>query len=236
MQVVLPAWAMHITPGINQDLHAACLRLIASSPLHPPTVMEYAFQSRQLTQLVSEPVPHHVQQLLSSCSLYYDPEGAVSHDGVHVPVTLVLPGSLTDVSPGGSMASVQQHPDQRLRAWEKACAPREGMQVLQRLWDVSCTADGGSSTSTSTSINSQAAAQSCAIMELSSTASPLTAHGSTSPPASGPVLVQVYGAYGTPLELAYDPSLLPLLARGWTVAKAHVRGGRPCQCMDTYQW
>lgn len=40
-----------------------------------------------------------------------------------------------------------------------------------------------------------------------------------------PALLQLYGAYGHTLSTAYDPSLLPLLTRGWVAAFAHVRGG-----------
>jgi protease II len=40
-----------------------------------------------------------------------------------------------------------------------------------------------------------------------------------------PLLVEVYGAYGHVLEAEFKPHRLPLLARGWSVALAHVRGG-----------
>lgn len=40
-----------------------------------------------------------------------------------------------------------------------------------------------------------------------------------------PLLVQVYGAYGTPLDASWDVARLPMLLRGWTLAWAHVRGG-----------
>ncbi|EFJ39354.1 hypothetical protein VOLCADRAFT_32234, partial [Volvox carteri f. nagariensis] len=40
-----------------------------------------------------------------------------------------------------------------------------------------------------------------------------------------PLMLSVYGAYGLPLELQYDPTLLCLLARGWSVVKVHARGG-----------
>lgn len=40
-----------------------------------------------------------------------------------------------------------------------------------------------------------------------------------------PLLVEVYGAYGHVLESEFKPHRLPLLARGWSVALAHVRGG-----------
>ncbi|GMH33558.1 hypothetical protein BSKO_01392 [Bryopsis sp. KO-2023] len=42
---------------------------------------------------------------------------------------------------------------------------------------------------------------------------------------TNPVLLVVYGAYGHPLSLDYQPHKLPLLKRGWVVAYAHVRGG-----------
>ena len=41
----------------------------------------------------------------------------------------------------------------------------------------------------------------------------------------GPVLLEVYGAYGQPLEADFRPHRLALLRRGWAVALAHVRGG-----------
>ena len=40
-----------------------------------------------------------------------------------------------------------------------------------------------------------------------------------------PVLLQVYGAYGEPLDLDFDSDLLSLLDRGVIAAYAHVRGG-----------
>ena len=43
--------------------------------------------------------------------------------------------------------------------------------------------------------------------------------------AAAPMLVSVYGAYGANLEAEYQPTLLPLLERGWVLALAHVRGG-----------
>lgn len=46
--------------------------------------------------------------------------------------------------------------------------------------------------------------------------------------AGGPALLLVYGAYGESLDPGLDASLLPLLARGWTLAFAHVRGGGEC--------
>ncbi len=42
---------------------------------------------------------------------------------------------------------------------------------------------------------------------------------------SAPVLLEGYGAYGHPYRLAYRPTILPLLRRGWACAVAHVRGG-----------
>ncbi|KAJ9518569.1 hypothetical protein QJQ45_018623 [Haematococcus lacustris] len=52
--------------------------------------------------------------------------------------------------------------------------------------------------------------------------SPLPALRLTAP---APVLLLVYGAYGQPLSLKFDPLLLSLIERGWVVAWAHVRGG-----------
>ena len=43
--------------------------------------------------------------------------------------------------------------------------------------------------------------------------------------ANKPVLVDAYGAYGIGGNLGYDPSLLPLLTRGFVYAYVHVRGG-----------
>lgn len=42
---------------------------------------------------------------------------------------------------------------------------------------------------------------------------------------SHPALLLVYGAYGTSLEASWELQHLPLLARGWVIAHAHVRGG-----------
>ena len=201
-QVPLPQWALHISPTVNHDFNARRLRLIASSPLNPPTVMEYDFESRQLEQLASEPVPDHIQQLLGSCTLVYDEQGAASHDGARVPVTLVLP-------PGQAAGAAER----QLRAWRDARVPQDAMQPLHRLLQPAL----GSSGVGSEDVHAHPAA--CA---------PAPAPGpgcGDGADCAGPVLLQAYGAYGTPLELAYDPSLLPLLARGWTLAKAHVRGG-----------
>jgi len=45
--------------------------------------------------------------------------------------------------------------------------------------------------------------------------------------ASGatPVLLQGYGAYGVNTGLAFESNVLPLLSRGWTIARPFVRGG-----------
>ena len=40
-----------------------------------------------------------------------------------------------------------------------------------------------------------------------------------------PTLLLGYGAYGVSQDLAFDPSLFPLLNRGWVIAVAHTRGG-----------
>jgi len=40
-----------------------------------------------------------------------------------------------------------------------------------------------------------------------------------------PLLLHVYGAYGTPLDPSFEPADLSLLERGFLVAYAHVRGG-----------
>ena len=40
-----------------------------------------------------------------------------------------------------------------------------------------------------------------------------------------PLLVNVYGAYGTPLDTTFDPSDMPWLLRGWVQAFVHARGG-----------
>ena len=50
----------------------------------------------------------------------------------------------------------------------------------------------------------------------------LDAAGSAS---HAPMLVQVYGAYGTCLDSHLDPALMPWLLRGWIVAFVHARGG-----------
>ena len=40
-----------------------------------------------------------------------------------------------------------------------------------------------------------------------------------------PLLLTAYGAYGQPLNADFSLERLPLLARGWGLALAHVRGG-----------
>jgi oligopeptidase B len=42
---------------------------------------------------------------------------------------------------------------------------------------------------------------------------------------TAPVLLTAYGAYGQTLNADFSVERLPLLARGWGVALAHVRGG-----------
>ncbi|GAX80929.1 hypothetical protein CEUSTIGMA_g8364.t1 [Chlamydomonas eustigma] len=44
-------------------------------------------------------------------------------------------------------------------------------------------------------------------------------------PSRAPVLMQVYGSFGLPENLAYQPGRLPLLDRGWVLAVPHIRGG-----------
>ena len=46
----------------------------------------------------------------------------------------------------------------------------------------------------------------------------------------GQALLYVYGAYSLPLERAWSPLHGPLLARGWTIAHAHIRGGELPGC------
>ncbi|KAJ1657203.1 hypothetical protein IWQ61_003354 [Dispira simplex] len=45
------------------------------------------------------------------------------------------------------------------------------------------------------------------------------------PDAQTPLLLYVYGAYGTSMEVEFRPETLPLLERGWITTLAHVRGG-----------
>lgn len=40
-----------------------------------------------------------------------------------------------------------------------------------------------------------------------------------------PALVQGYGAYGVNTSLSFESRVLPLLSRGWTIARPFVRGG-----------
>eukprot|EP00052_Salpingoeca_macrocollata_P028213 m.271375 g.271375 ORF g.271375 m.271375 type:complete len:716 (-) comp22836_c2_seq5:273-2420(-) len=56
---------------------------------------------------------------------------------------------------------------------------------------------------------------------------PITVLRNGKQPKSGenPLLVIVYGCYGQHLEADFQPHLLSLLDRGWSVAKCHVRGG-----------
>jgi oligopeptidase B len=42
---------------------------------------------------------------------------------------------------------------------------------------------------------------------------------------SAPLLLDGYGAYGSPYEIEFDPTMIPLLDRGVVFAAAHVRGG-----------
>lgn len=44
-------------------------------------------------------------------------------------------------------------------------------------------------------------------------------------PSCTRIWVDVYGAYGIPLSTGFDPEKASLLARGWAVVRAHVRGG-----------
>eukprot|EP00887_Chlorella_sp_A99_P000935 scaffold5.g935.t1 len=56
---------------------------------------------------------------------------------------------------------------------------------------------------------------------------PITVARSAAVPLDGtaPCLLIAYGAYGHCLPTDFEPSRLPLLARGWVLALAHVRGG-----------
>ena len=49
-----------------------------------------------------------------------------------------------------------------------------------------------------------------------------------SPDGSNPLLVNVYGAYGTDIEMDYSPEKIVLLERGWIVAYCHVRLVQVC--------
>ncbi|CAB9497823.1 Prolyl endopeptidase-like [Seminavis robusta] len=48
-----------------------------------------------------------------------------------------------------------------------------------------------------------------------------------------PTVLIGYGSYGEPLDLSYNPALVPLLKRGFVLAYAHVRGGG-CLGRDWY--
>lgn len=45
------------------------------------------------------------------------------------------------------------------------------------------------------------------------------------PPVPGPFLLVGYGAYGMSLSVGYDPQVMTLLQRGFSVGYAHCRGG-----------
>jgi oligopeptidase B len=49
--------------------------------------------------------------------------------------------------------------------------------------------------------------------------------GRGSVPDPGPFLLIGYGAYGLPLTVEYDPQVMALLQRGFSVGYAHCRGG-----------
>ena len=54
---------------------------------------------------------------------------------------------------------------------------------------------------------------------------------------SGQALLYVYGAYSLPLERTWSPLHGPLLARGWVIALAHIRGGElPAGCAGLCTW
>jgi oligopeptidase B len=44
-------------------------------------------------------------------------------------------------------------------------------------------------------------------------------------PVPGPFLLIGYGAYGIPLSVGYDPQVMTMLERGFSVGYAHCRGG-----------
>ncbi len=46
-RVPLPSWATHVAPGVNADPSSRALRLVASSPAHPPHTYEYLVDPRQ---------------------------------------------------------------------------------------------------------------------------------------------------------------------------------------------
>ncbi len=53
-RVDLPAWVTDITPGINADPSRRALRVIVSSPAHPPRTCEYDVNTGTLTTLHAE--------------------------------------------------------------------------------------------------------------------------------------------------------------------------------------
>ena len=211
LQVPLPDWALHVSPGLNADPAAPTLRLTASSPLHPPTTYDYSLTAGVLQPLATAAPPTAAAaELLRRCTLVrlsvpspaaapsaagsdggsgHNNGGGVAQVQVQVPVTLVLPPGVPLPPAAAAAAAAGTHGS----SWQVLSQPDP-------------------------------------TITLAAASSPETAAQPAVPaagPAPVPVLLHVYGAYGLPLEPQYDGAALCLLSRGWALAWVHVRGGEP---------
>ena len=192
LQVPLPPWALHVAPGVNADFDCGTLRLSASSPLHPPVVLDYNLASGALQALHTQAPTLHAANVLKGCSAVR--LWARSYDGAQLPLTLLLPPGAQVAGHGAAgTAPHAQSPQQH---------DSPGAMAVEVLSHSPQRTDAGTTTQ-------------------QQPAGPAQVHG-----GPWPCLALVYGAYGLPQELAYEPAMvLPLLARGWVVAYIHTRGG-----------
>ncbi|KAG2491785.1 hypothetical protein HYH03_009945 [Edaphochlamys debaryana] len=250
----LPPWALHLTPGFNADPHATALRLTAEGPLRAPATLDLPFPTLDATSpdsgaaaaaaaaavtvsdaasargscgggsgsavapltLAEEAPPPAAAALAAACTLLRlevpsppprrsPAYGSTAFDGLYdgvaparVPVTLVLPPGLT--WPPSPLAAAAADGSS---AAAGVAPPLGGLR-----WQVLAAPSAAESSAAGSSSTNGCGERSWAGLE-----------------GPRPVLLQVYGAYGMPLELPYDPALLCLLGRGWAVGWVHVRGG-----------
>ncbi len=123
-----------------------------------------------------------------------------------VPMTLLLPPGAQ--LPAGAVSEAGRSSSDASAATAVAGAAEEPQRVL---WQVLKAAEAGDSGGSSGPGGSSVMEQQ--QQQRQGAGQPL------------PVLLYVYGAYGMPLDLEYDVAALAMAARGWAVARVHVRGG-----------
>ncbi|KAL6758697.1 Alpha/Beta hydrolase protein [Haematococcus lacustris] len=219
--------AAHVSHGVHDPDAYLCLTAWVNSPPNPPSSSdEPAAREWEGCELEGEGAAGEPGRACPPMWVGGEGQGDMAPT---VPLTLVLPRCLMAPCPpagpdpasattsgqgggssSGTAASVGAgpHPLPQPLDSRPGCSPAAAERSL--LVD----GGGGRGEAAAAAVKQGQACQAAS--------SPLPALRLTAP---APVLLLVYGAYGQPLSLKFDPLLLSLIERGWVVAWAHVRGG-----------